>query len=200
MKIEAQGFRNGQVEGLKDGREDGYADAYKKSYDDAFKTKQGLTADECKALEAKGYTEGYKKSYETGFAEGQKQGGKEGKKEGKEDRRKGNTSRNVVIGTLAVTATPASGEVDCTKGVTFTATLAGTGTGTVRGHWERSSGAKVSTTVEFGGTGSDSKTVTDQAAIPAGATTATVSEKFVIDNGPSKGKTATADASVTCKK
>lgn len=193
---ETTGYRLGRTEGLKDGREDGFADSYRKSYDDTVKKNQGLTADECKALQDKGFTEGYKVGYETGFKEGQAKGGKVGKKDAEEDQRQGNTSRNVVIGQLQVKADPASGEADCAQGIRFTATLTGSGTGTIRYHWERPSG-KVPGTVEFNDGGT--KTITDQAAVPAGATTANLTQKLVIDNGPSKGKSAQATANVTCK-
>ncbi|MEU3723895.1 hypothetical protein [Streptomyces sp. NPDC031705] len=196
-KAETTGYRLGRTEGLKDGREDGFADTYRKSYDDAVKKRPGLTADECKAVQDKGFADGYKVGYEEGFKEGKAKGGKVGKKEGEEDRRKGNASRNVVVSQLQVKADPASGEADCAQGIRFTATLVGSGTGTVRYHWERTSG-KVSGTVEFAGDGT--KTVTDQAAVPAGSATATVSQKFVVDSGPSQGKTGQASASVTCKK
>ncbi|QES50073.1 hypothetical protein DEJ50_21835 [Streptomyces venezuelae] len=200
LEINKEAFRVGHEEGLKDGREDGFADSYRQSYDDAFKTKKGLTAEQCTELIIAAHRDGYGKGYEAGFKEGQAKGGKVGEKEGKEDRRKGNVSRNVTVFKLTVTPAPKSGEVDCAQGVTFTATLVGRGTGTVQFHWERTSG-KVPGSIEF--TDADAlqaKNVTDQAAVPAGAASATITQKMVIDNGPSKGKSATATANVTCKK
>ncbi|MER5934297.1 hypothetical protein [Streptomyces sp. NPDC002054] len=193
-------FRVGHMEGLKDGREDGFADAYKQSYDDAFKQKQGLTAEQCGEIAIAAHRDGYGKGYEVGFKEGQAKGGKVGEKEGKEDLRKGNTSRNVTVIKLTVTPAPKSGEVDCAQGVTFTGTFFGSGTGTVQFHWERPSG-KVPGTIEFAdGDAIQPKSVTDQAAVPAGAASATITQKLVIDSGPSKGKSASATANVTCKK
>ncbi|MCX5375962.1 hypothetical protein [Streptomyces sp. NBC_00091] len=199
VSLNRDAFQLGHTEGLKDGREDGFADSYRQSYDDAFKKKPGLTAEQCQDFALSAFQNGYGKGYETGFKEGQAKGGKVGEKEGKEDRQKGNTSRNVTIRQLRVTALPATGEADCAQGVKFTASFLGSGTGTIQFHWERSSG-KVPGTIEFSGGDAEPKTVTDQAAVPAGATTATLTQKFVIDSGPSKGKTAQATANVTCKK
>lgn len=199
IALNKEAFGLGHSEGLKDGRVDGFADTYRQSYDDAFKKKPGLTADQCQDFALKAFQNGYGQGYEVGFKEGQAKGGKVGEKEGQEDLQKGNTSRNVTIGQMQVTATPATGEADCAQGIRFTASLAGSGAGTIQFHWERTSG-KVSGTVEFSGGDNEVKTVTDQAAVPAGATTATLTQKFVIDNGPSQGKTASATADVTCKK
>lgn len=199
VKLQKEGFGVGHTEGLKDGRADGFADSYRQSYDDAFKKKPGLTADECQDFVLKAFQDGYAKGYETGFKEGQGKGGKVGEKEGKEDRQKGNTSRNVTIQQLEVSVSPASGEVDCAQGVKFTGILVGSGVGTVQFHWERTSG-KVPGTIEFSVPEGELKNVTDQAAVPAGATTATITQKLVIDNGPSQGKTAQATAKLTCKK
>ncbi|MER7462068.1 hypothetical protein [Streptomyces sp. NPDC097981] len=200
IALDKDAFAVGHSEGLKDGRVDGFADTYRQSYDDAFnKKKPGLTADECQDLALKTFQDAYGKGYETGFKEGQAKGGKVGEKEGQEDRQKGNTSRNVTIRLVQVTATPASGEADCAQGIRFTANLVGMGAGTIQYHWERASG-KVPGTVEFSGGDNEVKTVTDQAAVPAGVTTATLTQKIVIDNGPSQGKTAQASANVTCKK
>ncbi|MFJ3878848.1 hypothetical protein ACIPW5_15440 [Streptomyces sp. NPDC090077] len=201
VQLNKDAFALGHKEGLKDGRADGFEDAYRQSYDDAFKKKQpGLTADQCEDLAIKAFQEGYAKGYETGFADGRAKGSKEGQKEGKEDRKKGNASRNVVVEEVVVTATPKSGETDCSQGIRFTAQLVGTGPGTVQFHWERKAGGKVPGTVEFAKDQAELKSVTDQAAVPAGSTSASISQKFVVDSGPSKGKSALATANVTCKK
>ncbi|QES50074.1 hypothetical protein DEJ50_21840 [Streptomyces venezuelae] len=195
VTIEAQGYRNGRTKGLEDGRKDGFADAYKQSYDDASKSRQGLTADECKALEGKGYTAGYTKGYETGFEEGKAKGGKAGQKEGKEDRRKG-TSQNVAITNMVLNAEGVvGGELDCAQGLKVTARLTGSAAGTVRYHWE---GQKASGTVTFAAP-QEAQQVTHTVVVPnppPGPVTAAI----VIDSGPSKGQSKSLDVPVTCKK
>ncbi|MGE7387109.1 hypothetical protein ACQKM2_16675 [Streptomyces sp. NPDC004126] len=198
VKLQKDAFALGHKEGLADGRADGYADAYRQSYDDAFKKKQGLTAEQCEEFAHKAFQDGYGRGYDTGFKEGQAKGAKEGQKEGKEDQRTGNASRNVTIETIAVKAQPSSGEIDCSFGVVFSATVQASGAGTVRFHWDRPSG-KLPGTLTFGDDGAP-RTAISLGTIPTGATTATLTQKFVVDSGPSKGKSEQFTANVTCKK
>ncbi|MDK9494781.1 hypothetical protein QEZ40_003415 [Streptomyces katrae] len=198
FQIQKDAFALGHKEGLADGRADGFADAYRQSYDDAFKKNQGLTADQCQDFALKAFQDGYGRGYETGFKEGQAKGAKEGQKEGKEDRREGNDSRNVLVELIAVKAQPASGEIDCSFGVTFSATVAASGPGTIRFHWDRPTG-KLPGTLTFGEDGA-TRVAISHSVIPAGATKATITQKFVVDSGPSKGKSGQFTAGVTCKK
>ncbi|MFJ3877096.1 hypothetical protein ACIPW5_06515 [Streptomyces sp. NPDC090077] len=198
IELQKDAFALGHGEGLKDGRADGFEDAYRQSYDDAFKKKPGITADQCEDLGLKAFQDGYGKGYEKGFAEGRAKGGKEGKKEGQEDRRTGNASRNVSVEVLKVRAEPASGETDCSVGIVFTATVVASGAGTVRYHWERPSG-NLPGTLEFRDDGAP-RTAISQGTVAPGAATATLTQTFVVDSGPSQGKTAQATANVTCKK
>ncbi|MEU6864524.1 hypothetical protein ABZ924_14795 [Streptomyces sp. NPDC046876] len=193
------GFRMGSADGLEDGRVDGRAEAYKKSYDDVMKSQQGITEDECRQLGLAAYKDAYGPAYEKGFAEGSAEGKKAGKEDAQKDKKTGLT-RNVRVNIGDVTVTPATGPVDCKKGVAFSATLQATSKGIVNYHWEKA-GKRTAGTVEFvGAEGFENKTVTLTAPV-AGASGSTVTAlvTLVIDSGPSKGVTHTEGFQITCQ-
>lgn len=200
VTIESEAYRVGLAKGRADGTEDGYAEAYKKSYDDTMETKPGLTADECRALAAKGYHEGYVKAYDPAYQKALKEGAKSGKKEGKEDQGTG-ISRAVKVSSIGITSDPPSGEAVCGNAVRFTAAITATGPGILQFHWVKSPGtATPKDNLQFGGPGAETKKVSELVAIPEGATSVDASAQLKIDTGPSKGKSETASVTITCKK
>ncbi|MEU3774012.1 hypothetical protein AB0F11_12545 [Streptomyces sp. NPDC032472] len=183
--LENEGYRQGRTEGLADGRADGTADTYRKSYDDSFEPKPGLS-EECGVLQAKAYKKGYKSGYEAGFKETAKKG-----------KRKGDSARNVTVDELTVAAVEASCETDL---IQFRATFTATGKGTLHYHWAGGTQVYPQRSLEFTGPGPQVQSDSIAVHFPPGGAVAAITEKVVIDSGPSKGKSAEWTITAGCPK